>query len=110
MSGLLSGLTGLLSLRSGPQDLPPAWPLTLGLIAAYLAASMTSGQQLGDESAAAKSLGVTALQFTAVAILLYWRRYPERLVQTLGALAGVGLVFALISWVLLAQVDEAVNQ
>ncbi len=100
----------LLRLRGGPQDLPYSWGLTVIVIAAYLAQGMYTGQQLGDADASLKSLVITALQFSAVGAMLYFRGHPERLAQTLCALAGTGLILGLLAFLFLVQADPARNQ
>jgi hypothetical protein len=72
--------------------------------------NLATGQQLQDENAAAKSLVAVSLQIVVLAGLLYWRRHMERYPQTLSALAGVGLIFNTITWILLTQSDPEVNQ
>jgi len=103
-------LAKMLRLRSGPQSLPASWRLTALLLTAYLIQNLITGQQLEDESAAAKSLVAINLQVFVLAGLLYWRRHTERFVQTLSALAGVGLVFNAITWFLLTMSGTAQNQ
>jgi hypothetical protein len=110
MNELARTLAGIIRLRSGPQDLQASWPLTAGLVAAYLALGAWSGKSLGDEDSAAATLALTAVQFTAVYVMLQLRKYPERLAQTLGALAGVGIIFGLLSFVFLSQADPTRNQ
>lgn len=110
MNALFNILTGILRLRNGPQDLPSSWGICLGLAAAYLMLGIFTGQQLGDGDSAAASLAVTALQFSAVAVMLMIRKYPERLPQTLSALAGVGVVFTILSFLFLSQVDPEKQQ
>jgi len=103
-------LANLLRLRGGPQHLPASWVLMVFLITAYLVQNLITGQQLEDENAAAKSLAAICLQVFILTGLLYWRRHMERFAQTLSALAGVGIVFNAITWVLLTQSDPALNQ
>ncbi len=103
-------LAQMLRLRGGPQNFPASWPLMLFLVTAYLAQNLITGQQLEDDNAAAKSLVAICLQVFVLAGLLYWRRHMERFAQTLSALAGVGIVFNTVTWVLLTQSDPASNQ
>lgn len=110
MNSIFINLALMLRLRSGPQNLPASWPLAILLISAYLVQNLVTGQQLEDENAAAKSLLAISLQVIVLAGLLYWRRHLERFPQTLSALAGVGIVFNLITWALLTQSNPAVNQ
>jgi hypothetical protein len=110
MSGLFNTVAGILSLRAGPQNLSASWNLTVLLVAVYLLLGIYTGQQLGDENAAATSLAVTTLQYAAVGVMLYLRKHPERLAQTLAALAATGIVLGLLSYVFLAQADPARDQ
>jgi len=110
MSSPLNDLVDILRLRKGPQDLPPSWGFTILLLAIYLGFGIFSGQTLGDESPASTSLALAALQFIAVAVMLYIRKFSERLPQTLSALAGAGIILGLVSFVLLVQADPARQQ
>lgn len=110
MSKILISLVDMLRLRGGPQSLPASLPLLIVLITAYLLQNLVTGQQLVDEDAAAKSLIAITLQVSVLTGLLYWRKHLERFVQTLSALAGVGIVFNIITWVLLTQSDATINQ
>lgn len=110
MNALLNSFVGILRLRSGPQDLPDSWPTTVVVVGLYLAMNMFSGQQLGDGDSAAASLAVTALQFAAIAIMLYLRKHPARLSQTLTALAGTGIVIGTLSYMFLVQADPDQQQ
>lgn len=105
MNTVFVNLARLLLLRGGPQDLPASTPLMLVLLIAYLLQNVLTGAQLEDESAGAKSLVAVAVQVIALAGLLRWRGYPARFVQTVTALAGVGIVFNAASWVLLTGFD-----
>jgi hypothetical protein len=110
MNGMFMSLANLLRLRGGPQNLSTSWSLTLFLLAAYLVQNLITGQQLEDEYAAVKSLVAISLQVAVLASLLYWRRHPERFAQTLSALAGIGIIFNAVTWVLLTQSDPALSQ
>jgi len=110
MNELLRTLVGILRLRAGPQDLPASWLLTGGLVAAYLVLGAWSGYTLGEEDSAAATLAIGAIQFVAVYLMLRVRMHPERLAQTLGALAGVGIIFGLLSFLFLSQADPSRNQ
>ena len=110
MSGFIINLANMLRLRGGPQFLPASWPLTGFLLTAYLVQNLATGRQLEDENAAVKSLVALGLQVLVLVGLLYWRRHTERLAQTLGAMASVGLVFNAITWFLLMLSDTASDQ
>ena len=91
MNGIILSLINMLRLRGGPQGLPSSWPLMLILMVAFLVQNLFTGQRLDDDDAAAKSLIAIGLQVTVLSGLLYWRRKPERFVQTLSALVAVGI-------------------
>ena len=110
MSSIFINLANLLRLRDGPQNLPTSWRFMIFMVAAYVVQNLVTGQQLDDENAAAKSLVAISLQVFVLFGLLYWRKHRERFAQTLSALAGVGIVFNTITWVLLTQSDPTINQ
>jgi hypothetical protein len=110
VSKLIFTFLQLLRLRAGPQDLPAAWVTTIAIIAVYLGEGMYTGQQLGDADATIKSLSISVLQFSAVAVMLYVRKCPERLAQTLSALAGTGAILGALAFPLLIQADPDQNQ
>ena len=110
MNTLFNTFLGIMRLRAGPQELPSSWSTTLAIVAAYLMLGVFTGQRLGDGDSAAASLAVTALQFAAVITLLQIRKYPERLAQTLSALAGVGIIFGSLSFIFLVQADPSRQQ
>ena len=96
-------LARMLRLRGGPQELPASWPLMIVLVSAYLMQNLITGQQLEDDNAVAKSVLALCLQVVVLTGLLYWRRHMERFTQTLSAMAGVGVAFNAITWILLSQ-------
>ena len=110
MNVVLTHLLLMLRLRSGPQELPSAWSLTTMLLAASLGMGMYIGHTLGGENAVARSLSINILQVFAVIAMLQVRKVPERLPQTLSALAGTGIILGGLAFVLLLQADPSVNQ
>jgi hypothetical protein len=110
MNFLLNGLIGILQLRSGPEDLPFSWKTTIIVVATYLAVGVFTGQRLGDEYSAAASLAAAVMQFAAVIMILRIRKFPERLAQTICALAGAGVIFTILSFMFLAQADPDKQQ
>ena len=110
MLKVITSLADMLRLRGGPQNLPASWPLLIAVLSFYLVQNLVTGQQLQDDNAAAKSLIAITLQISVLSGLLYWRKHLERFVQTLVALAGVGIVFNTITWMLLTQSDPNINQ
>lgn len=71
---------------------------------------MYSSQVLNDDDAVFRSLAINALQIFAVAAMLQIRRVPERLAQTLAALAGSGFILGVVAHLLLLQANPEVNQ
>lgn len=110
MNGIITSLANLLRLKGGPQHLPASVSLMIFMVSAYLVQNLVTGQQLKDENSAAKSLLAISLQIAALAGLLQWRGLTVRFPQTLTALAGVGIFFNMVSWVLLMQADPTANQ
>ena len=110
MNAVLANLMLMLRLRSGPQELPSAWSLTVILLVSSLGMGMYIGHTLGGENAVARSLAINILQIFGVIMLLGLRKMPERVPQTLSALAGTGIILGLLAFLLLLQADPAVNQ
>lgn len=110
LSAIAATVFGILRLRQGPQDLPSSWVLTIGIIAVYLAVNLVTQASLGDAEAGPRTLLWVGIQFAAVAALLNARGLAARLAQTLAALAGTGVVIALVSWLIVAQADPSRNQ
>ncbi|NND58584.1 MAG: hypothetical protein HKN57_15160 [Xanthomonadales bacterium] len=110
LNRLLPSLLLMLRLRSGPQDLPGSWSLTGMLLAVSFGMGMYIGHTLGGENAVARSLAINMLQVVAVVAMLQLRRMPERLPQTLSALAGTGIILGALAFGLLMQADPEVNQ
>lgn len=110
MHAFLINVANLLRLRGGPQSFPPSWSLTLLLVAGYLAQNLITGSQINDENAAAKSILGMVMQIGTLCGLLFWRGHMERLPQSLSALAAVGIVFNMITWVLLTQSNPDISQ
>ena len=103
-------LLDLVRFRAGPQDLPAGWPVALTMTAAYLLQGLladrlvqSAGDAAADGGGVPRSLVAIAIQVLATALLLKARGLSERLPQTITALAGVGLVFGLISTLLVVQ-------
>ena len=55
-------------------------------------------------------LALNMLQVVAVIVLLQVRKLPERMPQTLSALAGTGIILGALAFGLLLQADPEVNQ
>lgn len=110
MNSFWSVVLDLLRLRAGPEDLPDQRGLTLLLIGLYIAQGVIASESLGGEHEPQRTLLSISIQFGIVAAILYWRRQPERLQQTLMAFAVTGIVIGLLAFLLLMQADTGVNQ
>ena len=110
MQSFLINVANLLRLRGGPQDFSPTWLLALLLLAGYLAQNLINSSQINDPDAAAKSILGMGMQIATLCGLLYARGHMARLPQSLSALAAVGIVFNLITWVLLTQSNPEMSQ
>ena len=110
MSSLWSVVLDLLRLRAGPEDLPDKRGLTLLLIGLYIVQGVVASESLGGEHEPLRTLVSVGLQFGIITAILYWRRQPERLQQTLMAFAVTGIVIGLLAFMLLLQADTGVNQ
>jgi hypothetical protein len=110
VNSLLHAVVGIIRLRAGPQDLRYSWPMTIALVAVYLATGMYIGRALDDAEPAATTLAVASLQFTAIGVMLQLRGHFARLPQTLAAVAATGAVLGIVSYLLLSQADPERNQ
>lgn len=85
--------------RLRPQDLPASGALLGFAVAGYLCAEfLLASIELAPGSAALTALLDAAALAGFTALVLAVRGYRERLLQTLTALAGSGLVLGLIAW------------
>jgi hypothetical protein len=98
-------LLDMLRLRSGPQELPGGWLLAAGLSLLYVYQGFVADRIVGDSDGGPRSLIAISVQFGVIALLLNLRNFQTRLPQTLTALAGTGLLFGLMSLLILARVD-----
>lgn len=103
MSRLLLQLLDVLRFRAGPQDLPAGWSITVGVVMICGLQGLLADRMLDGPDAAPRSLFALGVQITATAVLLWLRRLPVRLPQTITALAGTGFLFGLLSMVMLTQ-------
>ena len=114
MTQQLQVVLDLLRLRAGPQDLPHDLRYTLAVLLLFVVQAVLTTEALaeasGTESEVGNNLLSTALQFVAIATLLFYRRRPERLQQTVLALAATGIALNLLAFPLLLQSDPNQNQ
>jgi len=110
MSRLFLRLLDIMRLRSGPQDLPAGWGLTIVLTLAYLAEGFIADQVLNESDSAPRSLVAITIQYLATSALLTFRDMGSRLPQTLSALAGTGAIFGALSIVLVMQATPGATQ
>lgn len=92
-------------LRGAPQNLPVAPALAVGLLALAQAVGLVNAAQLGAGSRnVATAVGSLLFALLATRVVLQMRGKPERFWQTLLALAGTSLVFALLAFPLSALI------
>jgi hypothetical protein len=90
--------------------MPLAWILAAVLLLAYVIEGFIADSILGDPETAPRSLLGISIQFAIVTIILRLRGYGVRLAQTWAALAGTGLLFGLLSVLLLLTAVPDRNQ
>jgi hypothetical protein len=100
-------LVNLCLLRANPQDLPTSSALTAAMILLYYAADVVAALawvplERAWVAAAADTLLLCALGYVALKL----RQRPERIRQTLMALAGCGAVFAFAATVIGSVVPD----
>lgn len=107
MAALLRKLLEVCLLRRGPQDLPFSPPavrvFTLVLLSLQLA--FAAFHQMPPGALAARVLVTVLLLFGATLALLRWRDMANRATQTLLAVAGTEVLFALVTMPLLLLVQ-----
>ena len=103
MIRLLQQLLRVITLRSGPQDLPAEWTTSTLMVLLYVALGMLADSMLQLGTSSLRSLMSIALQIGAISLLLRFSGQLQRLPQTITAVAGTGCLFGLVSIVLLAQ-------
>jgi len=107
MAYVVSTLLNLMRFRSGPQDLPVSRGLLFLLVVPYLAQGFLAGRVIDEADAGPRTVVAIAVQFVAIAALLNLRGLQVRTMQTLTAMAGTGLVFGLLSLIVLSRIDPA---
>ena len=110
MSSIFYRLLGIMRLRAGPQDMPPGWAPAIFFSLLYLSQGLFSGQVLDESDSVRRTLIAITIQFGVSFILLSFRQLSARLPQTLSALAGTGVLFAIISVLLILQAKPGVDQ
>lgn len=103
MKPLVLRLLDLMRFRGGPQDLPGHWSIAVLASLAYAFQGLLADRMLDGPEAAPRSVLALLVQVTATWALLQLRRMPNRLPQTITALAGTGFLFSLLSVLLLLQ-------
>ncbi|MDZ3823177.1 MAG: hypothetical protein U0S76_06205 [Pseudoxanthomonas sp.] len=95
---LIALFLDLLSLRRGPQDLPHAPVLVVAVVVAVLLVESWSSRALGVTTSLGPPLVLSGLLALAIPwTVLRLRALQPRFWQTALALAGTGLVFALLA-------------
>jgi len=110
MTPVVTTLLNLMRFRSGPQDLPVSRGLLLLLVVPYLAQGFLAGRVIDEADAGPRTVVAVAVQFAAIAALLNLKGLQLRTSQTLTAMAGTGLMFGLLSLIVLSRIDPASPQ
>jgi len=105
MGRQLLPLLEMMRLRSGPQALPASTGITLLLAGLYIASGFVAGSVLDEADYGQRTLVAVGLQFITIGILLNVRSLQSRLLQTVAALAGTGLLFGLASIAILSWIN-----
>lgn len=90
--------------------MPAGWTLAVLLCTAYIIQGILAWQVLDDPDGAQSSIVAILFQVIVVTVLLSSRGRATRAPQTISAIAGVGLIFGLMSVGLLSQIREGENQ
>ena len=105
---VLQNLIALLILKATPQDLPYSTQLTLKLVAAYVVSGIVVLQAtLNPDGLIQELLLGLLIQLVFTYAILRALNYGARFVQTFCAILGVGILFNLISWPILAMLSDA---
>jgi len=104
---VLQNLIALLILKTAPQDLPYSTPLTVKLVAGYIFSGIIILQTTltPDDLIPGVLLGLL-IQLGFTYLVLRALNHPERFVQTFAAIVGVGILFNLLSWPVLAMLGD----
>lgn len=95
---MFKGLIAICLLRANPQDLGASRHALLAAVVVYaLAGAVGVLDVLTWEKALAATLLDTLLLVGATHLALQWRRVPQRVTQTLTALAGCGALLSLLA-------------
>lgn len=96
----------MLLLKTAPEDLPCSWGLMSCIIFLYLVSGLVVQSGLVEPSLSISRmiLNLAITMFFTYLILLSLE-LNTRFIQTMSALVGVGIVFNLLAWPLLAQLS-----
>ena len=96
---LLKTYLRLCLLRANPQDLPGSGALALSALAAYGAVDVVGVLDIVPPVSALTAAAVDTLMLVvATHLALRWRRFGNRFIQTLAALAGCGALLSFAAW------------
>jgi undecaprenyl pyrophosphate phosphatase UppP len=103
---LVHAAADLLLLRGGPQNLPTSYPLVIALGVAYVAVNtlVFRAQGVPDVNAVLQSATVLAVMVAYLQVLLNWRKFRNRLPQTLTAQLIIGLLFSVLAYLPIAKI------
>lgn len=110
MSSVLYRLLDVMRLRAGPQEMPQGWAAAIFFSLIYLSQGLFADQALGESDSIRRAFVAISVQFGVTSVLLGFRQLRARLPQTLSALAGTGVLFAIISLLLIMQAKPGVDQ
>lgn len=104
---VLQNLIALLILKAMPQDLPYSAQLTLKLVAGYVFSGIVVLQATLNPDGLIQGLLLGLLiQLVFTYVILQALNHPARFLQTLCAILGVGILFNLLSWPVLAMLSD----
>ncbi len=101
MPGLFSLFWNLCLLRSGPDQVPYSSRLTLGVLTIWVMAAAPLALAIPGIETRQTPLflgGALAVEWLAIALLLRWRGFSARLLQTMTALLGSDALINLLCW------------
>ena len=104
---VLQNLIALLILKATPQDLPYSTQLSVKLIAAYVFSGIVVLQATvnPDDMIPGLLLGLI-IQMAFTYVILRALSHVERFLQTLCAILGIGILFNLMAWPVLAMLSD----
>ncbi len=107
MNALATLIISIMRMRAAPQDLPHSWFLMLLCTGTYLFMGIVISMLDQSIALSLLSAGIDTVMLIGLAYLALWiRGYQGRSVQTVTALTATGTLFELISWPLVAYLQQ----